>query len=378
MHGPQQRAWVEINRDAITHNTRCIKASLAEHCELMAVVKADGYGHGAVTVAEAAIKGGASSFGVATLAEAIELRQAGIQQPVLVLGNLQAPEEFRCCLHWQLMPTISSLRQAQLANQEAANAGQPLAVQVKLDTGMARLGAPWEEGPQLLAAINAMADLQLQGLYSHLADADQLASSHTRLQQQRFEEVMQHLTGINQRPGFCHLANSAATLGNRELHYNLVRVGLAIYGHAPAAHLSQKIALKPAMTVRARVTLLREVSAGVGVSYGHRFVTQRPSRLAVLGIGYADGVARLLSGRMEVMAQGERLPQVGAITMDQLVVDATDLPSLEEGHVVTLLGQSGNDQIGPEVWSETCGTIPWEILCSFNHRLPRLPPCQEH
>jgi alanine racemase len=378
MHGPQQRAWVEINRDAISHNTHCIKASLAEHCQLMAVVKADGYGHGAVTVAEAAIKGGASSFGVATLAEAIELRQAGIKHPVLVLGNLLEPEEFRCCSYWRLMPTISSLHQAEVAARVAATAGNQLAVQIKLDTGMARLGAPWHEGPELFRAVNAMADLQLDGLYSHLADADQPHSSHTQLQQKRFETVLQQLDGSQQRPGFFHLANSAATLSDRSMHYNLVRVGLAIYGHAPAAHLREKLALKPAMSVRARVTLLRDVPSGVGVSYGHRFITQRPSRLAVLGIGYADGVARLLSGRMEVMALGQRLPQVGAITMDQLVVDATDLPALEEGHVVTLLGQGENDQIGPEVWSETCGTIPWEILCSFNHRLPRLPSSQEH
>jgi alanine racemase len=132
------------------------------------------------------------------------------------------------------------------------------------------------------------------------------------------------------------------------------------------------------MSVRARVTLIREVPSGVGVSYGHRFITKRPSRLAVLGIGYADGVARLLSGRMHVMAKGQRLPQVGNITMDQMVIDATDLPSLQEGEVVTLLGQGENDQIGPEIWSEACGTIPWEILCSFNHRLPRLPSSQEH
>ncbi|WP_255097647.1 MULTISPECIES: alanine racemase [Synechococcus] len=378
MHGPQQRAWVEINREAITQNTSRIIASLAADCQLMAVVKADGYGHGAVTVAQAALKGGASSFGVATLAEAIELRQAGIKQPVLVLGNLLEPEEFRCCLYWQLMPTISCLRQAQVANQVAATAGTALAVQLKLDTGMARLGAPWQEGPDLWQALGAMADLELHGLYSHLADADQAGSSQTDLQKQRFEQVLKQLGDIQQRPGFFHLANSAATLADRSLHYNQVRVGLAIYGHAPAAHLSQKLNLQAAMSVRARVTLIREVPSGVGVSYGHRFITKRPSRLAVLGIGYADGVARLLSGRMHVMAKGQRLPQVGNITMDQMVIDATDLPSLQEGEVVTLLGQGENDQIGPEIWSEACGTIPWEILCSFNHRLPRLPSSQEH
>jgi len=152
----------------------------------------------------------------------------------------------------------------------------------------------------------------------------------------------------------------------------MVRVGLALYGHRPADHLGGEVDLQPALQLHARVRLVREVGAGVGVSYGHRFRTSRPSRLAVVGIGYADGVPRLLSDRLEVLFGGRRLRQVGAITMDQLVLDATDVPELDVGGVVTLLGEEGADAIGPEVWSETCGTIPWEILCGFKHRLPRL------
>jgi len=371
--GPQQRAWVEINRGAISHNAACLKRSLGPGCGLMAVVKADGYGHGAVTVAEAALAGGASSFGVATLAEAIELRQAGITAPILVLGNLQQPEEFRCCLHWRLMPTLSGLDQGLICSQVGAAGGRPLEAHLKLDTGMARLGVAWEQGPQLLESLSALEGLKVQGVYSHLADADQAEGALTRQQQQRFEGVLQRLQDLDLQAGLRHLANSAGTLSNRSLHYDLVRVGLALYGHAPAPHLAQSLPLQPAMAVRARVTLLRDVPAGVGVSYGHRHVTNQPSRLAVLGIGYADGVSRLLSGRLQVLALGQRLPQVGSITMDQLVVDATALPELEVGSVVTLLGESEGDQIGPETWGEICGTIPWEVLCGFKHRLPRLP-----
>jgi alanine racemase len=371
--GPQQRAWVEINRGAISHNAACLKRSLGPGCGLMAVVKADGYGHGAVTVAEAALAGGACSFGVATLAEAIELRQAGITAPILVLGNLQQPEEFRCCLHWRLMPTLSGLDQGLICSQVGAAGGRPLEAHLKLDTGMARLGVAWEQGPQLLESLSALEGLKVQGVYSHLADADQAEGALTRQQQQRFEGVLQRLQDLDLQPGLRHLANSAGTLSNRSLHYDLVRVGLALYGHAPAPHLAQSLPLQPAMAVRARVTLLRDVPAGVGVSYGHRHVTNQPSRLAVLGIGYADGVSRLLSGRLQVLALGQRLPQVGSITMDQLVVDATALPELEVGSVVTLLGESEGDQIGPETWGEICGTIPWEVLCGFKHRLPRLP-----
>ncbi len=371
---PRQRAWVEVDGAAITANARALRATLAPGTELMAVVKADGYGHGALPVARAALAGGARCCGVATLQEGLELRQAGIDVPVLVLGNLTQPEELRACLHWRLMPTLSGMREALLCQNIAAGGGRPMAVHLKLDTGMARLGAPWQEGPRLVEAIAGLDAVQLAGTYSHLAAADAPEGDEalTRLQQQRYDQVLTALAQRDLAPGCRHLANSAGTLRHPALHYDLVRVGLALYGHRPGPHLGGAVPLRPAMRVRARVSLIREVPAGVGVSYGHRFITRRPSRLAVLGIGYADGVPRLLSDRLEVLFGGRRLRQVGAITMDQLVLDATDVPELEVGSVVTLLGQEGEAAIGPEVWSETCDTIPWEILCGFKHRLPRL------
>ena len=375
-HGAgRERAWVDVDAAAITANAQAIRRWLGEACALMAVVKADGYGHGAVAVARAALAGGASSLGVATLAEGIALRQAGIEAPVLVLGNLSQAEELRRCLHWQLMPTLSGMREALLCQNLASGSGRRMAVQLKLDTGMARLGADWQEGPRLVAALHELDALELAGTYSHLASADADPSSDdglTEAQQRRFEAVLASLRQQQLSAGCRHLANSAGTLRHRSLHYDLVRVGLALYGHSPAAHLANRVSLRPAMELRARVSLLREVEAGVGVSYGHRFRTQRPSRLAVVGIGYADGVPRLLSGRMQVLFQGQRLPQVGAITMDQLLLDATDCPQLEVGSVVTLLGRQGDQQITPQDWSDACGTIPWEILCGFKHRLPRL------
>jgi alanine racemase len=369
---------VEVNEAALEANARSLRRSLAPGSALMAVVKADGYGHGAVPVARAAAAGGASSFGVATLQEGVELRQAGLQQPVLVLGNLTHPEELRACLHWQLMPTLSGMREALLCQNLAAGSGRPLAVHLKLDTGMARLGAPWQEGQRLVEAIASLEAVDLAGLYSHLADADAPGwglDPLTQQQQQRFDAVLTGLQQAGLSSGSRHLANSAATLRSPQLHYDLVRVGLALYGHRPAAHLGDALALQPAMQVRARVSLMRTVPAGVGVSYGHRFTTSRPSRLAVVGIGYADGVPRLLSNRLQVLFRGRPVPQVGAITMDQLVLDATDVPELDQGAVVTLLGEDGGARIDPLAWSEPCGTIPWEILCGFKHRLPRLP-CQ--
>ena len=375
----RQRAWVEVDTEAISANARSLKRCIGANTNLMAVVKADGYGHGSIPVARAALAGGASQCGVATLAEGIELRRAGIEAPILVMGNLTQAEELRSCLHWQLMPTISGMREALLCQNLASDQGQAMALQLKLDTGMARLGADWQEGPRLVAAIHELEAVQLAGLYSHLASADTAPETDdglTSQQQQRFDTVLRALHAQGLSVGSRHLANSAGTLRSARLHYDLVRVGLSLYGHSPASHLAGVTPLEPAMTLHARVSLIRTVGAGVGVSYGHRFRTSRPSRLAVVGIGYADGVPRQLSNQLEVLFAGQRLPQVGAITMDQLVLDATDCPALEVGSVVTLLGEDGDQQITPSDWSDRCQTIPWEILCGFKHRLPRLTAAQ--
>lgn len=371
----RQRAWVEIDTAAIRANARTLRRHIGPGTELMAVVKADGYGHGAIPVARAALAGGAGSFGVATLAEGVQLRRAGITAPILMLGNLTQPEELRSCLRWQLMPTISSMREALLCQNLASGSGRRMALQLKLDTGMARLGADWQEGPRLVAALRELESIDLAGVYSHLACADIPDGEDdglTDTQRRRFESVLAALQQQGLDGGCRHLANSAATLRDRAHHYDMVRVGLALYGHPPAPHLEGVLPLQGAMQVHARVTLLREVGAGVGVSYGHRFRTSRPSRLAVVAIGYADGVPRQLSGRMEVLFEEQRIPQVGSITMDQMVIDATDAPRMELGSVVTLLGESHGERISPAEWSDRCGTIPWEILCGFKHRLPRL------
>lgn len=374
---PTQRAWVEVDAAAIQRNASRLQRFLSPGCALMAVVKADGYGHGALPVAQAALAGGASSLGVATLQEGVDLRQRGVKAPILVMGNLVGAEELHSCLHWQLMPTISTLEEASLSHRLAAGTGRRMAVHLKLDTGMARLGVDWRVGAQLLESLHDLDHLEVAGLYSHLADADAPdagGSDLTRQQQERFECVLCQAANRGLATGLRHLANSAGSLRGPSLHYDLVRVGLALYGHVPAPHLATQVQLEPAMGVRARVTLLRDVPAGMGVSYGHQWRAPRPSRLAVVAIGYADGVPRSLSSRMEVLFAGHRLRQVGAITMDQLLIDATDEPELRVGSVVTLLGCDGDIRIGPEHWAATCGTIPWEILCGFKHRLPRLRP----
>ena len=370
---PRQRAWLEVSDAAIEANARSLKRHLGPACELMAVVKADGYGHGAETVAKASVRGGATSFGVATLQEGIDLRTAGLDQPVLVLGHLSQPDDLRACLQWRLMPTLSSMREALLCQNLADSSGRRFPVQLKVDTGMTRLGCDWKDGNRLAKAIQQLDQLSLCGIYSHLALADGERDGHaaqvTKLQEERFESITRELRNPTLKR---HLANSAGTLRDTRLHHDLVRVGLALYGHCPSEHLDGILNLEPAMSVKAKVSLIREVPPGVGVSYGHRFVTQRASRLAVVSIGYADGVSRCLSGRIHALHDGHSLPQVGAITMDQLILDATDHKGLESGDVVTLLGRDGEQTISPRSWAELADSIPWEVLCSFKHRLPRL------
>ncbi|QNI87275.1 alanine racemase [Synechococcus sp. ROS8604] len=370
---PRQRAWLEVSDSAIEANARALKRHLGPSCDLMAVVKADGYGHGAETVAKASVRGGATSFGVATLQEGIDLRNAGLDQPVLVLGHLSQPDDLRACLQWRLMPTLSSMREALLCQNLADRSGRRFPVQLKLDTGMTRLGCDWKEGNRLAHAIQQLDQLHLCGIYSHLAladgERDGQAAQVTTLQEERFESITRELRSPTLKR---HLANSAGTLRDSRLHHDLVRVGLALYGHCPSEHLDGILNLEPALSVKAKVSLIREVPAGVGVSYGHRFVTQRPSRLAVVSIGYADGVSRCLSGRIHALHAGHSLPQVGAITMDQLILDATDHQGLDSGDVVTLLGRDEEQTISPRSWAELADSIPWEVLCSFKHRLPRL------
>ncbi|MEB3828804.1 alanine racemase [Phormidium sp. CCY1219] len=368
----RDRAWVEVDFGAIGHNIRAIKHLLSPHTDLMAVIKADAYGHGAVTVAQTALKAGAQWLGVATIPEGIELREAGITAPVQVLGATYTPEQLRAMVRWRLQPTLCTPKQALVFSESLSAADLSLPVHVKLDTGMSRLGAPWQAAAQFVQLVHRLPHLQLASVYSHLATADSPDPTMMHLQQERFERAIALIQGAGIELPRLHLANSAATLSDRALHYDMVRVGLGLYGLYPALHLRSRVDLKPALQVKARVTHVKDISAGTGVSYGHRFMADRDLRIAVIGIGYADGVPRNLSDRMQVLLRGHKVRQIGAITMDQMMIDVSRFPDLEPGEVVTLLGDDGKYSISADDWAETLGTISWEILCGFKHRLPRV------
>ncbi len=370
-----QRAWVEIDLAALSHNVRQLIKLLSPNTQLMAVVKADAYGHGAIVVAQTALESGASWLGVATVPEGIQLREAGIESPILILGAVHTPEQIQAIARWKLQPTLTSPKQALVFSNtlEDINYDFPLPVHIKLDTGMSRLGTNWQDAAEFVQLVERLPHLAIKSIYSHLATADSPDSTVMKQQQQRFETGIAQIRALGIEPPCLHLANSAATLSDKSLHYDIVRAGLVIYGLYPAVHLDSSIDLKPVMQVKARVTQVKTIAPGTGVSYSHHFVAQQELRLAVVGIGYADGIPRNLSNKMQVLIRGQRVPQIGAITMDQLMLDISALPAdVQEGEVVTLLGTEGEEQISAEDWANQLNTISWEILCSFKHRLPRV------
>lgn len=367
-----QRAWVEIDQGALSHNVRQLRQLLTSPTQLMAVVKADAYGHGATLVARTALDAGAAGLCVATLQEGIQLREAGIEAPILLLGAVNTPEQVEAIAHWQLEPTICNPQQALIFSETLSDLQKTLPVHLKLDTGMSRLGMPWQEAIQFVGLVQRLPFLKIASIYSHLATADSPDPTVMKVQYQRFEDAIAQLHHAGIQPPRLHLANSAATLADPALHYDWVRVGLALYGLYPAEHLRDKVNLKPVMQVKARVTQVKTIPPGTGVSYGYQFIADQETRIAVVGIGYADGIPRNLSNNMSVLIRGQRVQQIGAITMDQLMLDVSTIPDLQVGEVVTLIGQDGNVRISADDWAQSLGTISWEILCSFKHRLPRV------
>jgi len=372
----KQRAWIEVKGKAIETNVRQLRSKLSKNCQFMAVVKADGYGHDAKLVSEYAIKGGASQLGVATLNEGIKLRSSGVKKPILILGNLYTKRDLIICFKNNLMPTISSIRECLICNNIGKQFGLKFLLHLKVDTGMSRLGFEYNKFVQQFENIKSFDNISIEGIYSHLSSADELNSldpkSITQLQRKKFQELLKQINIDRNNEIKIHLANSAGMLLNKDFHFHMVRVGLSMYGYSPLAKIDKHLLLKPALFLKAKVAFIRIIDQGVSVSYGGKFVSRRKTKLAVLSIGYADGVPRNLSGKINVIYNDELYPQVGSITMDQMMVDITDSNEIKVGSTLVLLGSDGEKTISPLDWARESNTIPWEILCSFKNRLPKV------
>jgi alanine racemase len=373
---PKQRAWIEVKGKAVEINVRQLRSKLSKNCQFMAVVKADGYGHDAKVVSDYAIKGGASQLGVATLNEGIKLRSSGVKKPILILGNLYTKRDLIVCFKNDLMPTISSIRECFICNNIGKHFGLRFSLHLKVDTGMSRLGFESDKFVQQFKKIQSFENISIEGIYSHLSSADEANSldpkSSTQLQRLKFQELLKKIDVDSNHNIKIHLANSAGMLINKDFHFHMVRVGLCMYGYSPLTKKEQNLSLKPALFLKVKVAFIRIIDPGVTVSYGGKFVSSRKTKLAVLGIGYADGVPRNLSGKINVIFNNKFYPQVGSITMDQMMVDITGCDEIKIGSTMILLGSDGEKTISPMDWAKESNTIPWEILCSFKNRLPRV------
>jgi alanine racemase len=362
--------WGEIDLGAVRANTAAL-VELARPAALLAVVKADGYGHGACPVARAALEAGATWLGVALVEEGVELRDAGIDAPILVLSE-PAPAAAGAVVEHHLTPTVYTAEGVEaLAKAVAERAATPLAVHLKIDTGMHRAGCSPEQAEALVEAIDARPELVLGGVCTHLAVADQPDNSYTIEQLECFDEVLAALDARGTRPALVHAANSAALLTEPRARYDLVRCGIALYGILPGPDVRAEVTLVPALSLRARVGHIRPLTAGARVSYGLHYEALVDTTVAVVPVGYADGVPRNLGlAGGHALVRGRRVRIAGSVTMDQLMLDVGDVP-VEVGDEVVLLGRQGSEEITAQEWAEWLGTIPWEIVTGIGPRVPR-------
>lgn len=369
-------AWAEIDLEAIEHNIDVLRRAV-EPSVVWAVVKADAYGHGAVRTAERALLAGAEGLCVALVGEALELRQAGIEAPILLLSE-QPPEHLAAVVEHGLTPTVYTTSAIDRLAEAARLAGTRIGVHLKVDTGMQRVGATPPEAVVLARRIAALSPtLWLAGVYTHLACADQPTSSASNEQLARFGSVLAEFDRNGLLPGLVHVANSAGALALPETRRSLVRTGIAIYGVSPGPGVDHLVGdLRPVMSLKARVSYVKRVAAGSAISYGWRHRFEADTTVATLPIGYADGVPRRLGTLpdrpgADVLIGGRRCPIVGVVTMDQLMVDVGD-DAVAVGDEAVLIGEQGGERIRVEEWAQRLGTIGYEIVCGISKRIPRV------
>lgn len=366
--------WATVDLAAIAHNVGVLRRAAGD-AQVCAVVKADGYGHGAVPVARTAMEAGASSLGVALVEEGAELRDAGIAAPMLVLSEPPL-DGFGDVVEYQLRPALYTDRgvDAAIAAVRSAGPAEPMPVHLKVDTGMHRVGATPDDLVRLATKVSLAPELELEGVFTHCAVADDPDSDFTARQLARFDAVLDRVAAAGIRPHQRHAGNSAVTFCHPAGRYDMVRCGISLYGHPPApplAGLDGVADLQPALQLEAEVSFVKRVAASEGISYGLRYVLDREATIATVPIGYADGMPRRLGGLGgEVLIGGRRRPIAGTVTMDQITVDCGDDP-VQPGDPVVLIGSQGAATITADEWAMKLDTISYEIVCGIGRRVPR-------
>lgn len=364
--------WAEVNLDKLAHNMREIRR-VSKSKEIMAVVKADAYGHGALDIAPVLLENGADRLAVAVLSEAIELRKGGIKCPIMILGF--TPTTFIDeLLQYDIEQTVYSLEFAKELSKIARKKNKFAKIHIKIDTGMGRIGYQCtEENVEEIHKISQFSNIHIEGIFTHFSSADAEDKNYTAKQMEEFNWVYNKLRDKNVIINNIHVSNSAAIIDLPEYHYDIIRPGIIIYGYYPSNEVDkEKIHLKPVMSLKTNVVHLKKVSKGEYIGYGRKFKTTREAIIATLPVGYADGYTRLLFNKAEVIINGEMAPVVGRICMDQCMIDVTDVGCVKIGDEVILIGEDGNNRFDADDAAELLDTISYEIVCMIGKRVPRV------
>lgn len=372
-----KRTWANISLDALRHNYDLIRRRISSESKIMGVVKADAYGHGAVPISHALVDFGAEYLAVSNLEEAVQIRRGGIRTPLMILGYTPAMYAENM-VYLDITQEVHSLAYAQELNEALAGTNYILNVHLKLDTGMSRIGFRVYDNPAVMEDIIKAANLEhlhVEGVFMHFSVADSGAEddiAYTKLQYGRFCEALEHLSACGIRPELRHCCNSGGILQYPEFSMDMVRPGIMIYGLAPSEETEGVLDLQPVLSLHTTVSQVREYPAGTDIGYGRRYRTEKPCKVAVLSIGYADGLSRSLSGKVSFLINGHAVPQIGVICMDACMVDITEIPDVLPGTEAVLIGSSGGlRQTATEVASSV-GTISYEFLCDISKRIPRI------
>lgn len=363
-----------INLGRLRQNIRNLKSLISGETSLMAVVKANAYGHGLLQIAKCSAESGAAWLGVALPEEGAELRENGISLPILVLGDV-SEEQCETVIKYNLTQAVPSLKTARYLNSIAQYTGRKVGIHLKLDTGMGRIG--FHNVDELRTAIkelHSMKGIFINGAFTHFAAADEIDPDYTIIQIKRLENMQQIIQDAGFTLNWIHASNSAGLLMFPKAHYNLVRCGISLYGYYPSAHVEKhaKISLVPILQWETRIVYIKTLEAGSSVSYGRSFIASSTRKVATLPVGYADGYSRLLGNRASVLIRGKRAPVIGRVCMDQIMVDITHIPEAAVGDKAVLLGEQGAEKITADELADLCGTISYEILTSISQRVPRI------
>ena len=373
MPAPDRRSATVATIDlaALAHNLSEVRRLIPSACRIFAVVKADAYGHGLIEISRALARHNVGGFAVATVQEAVRLRHAGIREPVLVMAGL-LPEELPDLVHYGLTPVVYELAVARRLGEQIPADAAPWPVHLKLDTGMGRLGLTPAEAWEALELIRAGGRLRVEGLMTHLADADSDAPAYTDAQLAHLDTMVARIRHADISIPLIHAAGTAGILSHPASHRDAVRPGLMLYGYHTCARLTAPVFLKPVLSVTTKVVQVRTVVQGESVSYNRTFIATRPSRIAVLPVGYADGYSRALSHRAAVLIRDRRAPVVGRVCMDLTMIDVSDVPGAAAGDEVVLIGRQGAESITADDLATWQGSIPYDVLCAIGPRVPRI------